>query len=153
MGCFYGECWNYRPLAPRIVENYRCLAHFLPFLSPSEIVGFIKGRKYVDDMPKRRKLGQKHTALVRASIIRFLNKMEFATQKEIGLHLWEDDTLPLSRGERRRVGYTTLRSPVFICFHTANVVGEKGYKRQETLWKNNPDYVDWRTAYGERKKD
>ena len=104
-------------------------------------------------MAGKRKLGQKQTELVRASIIRFLNKIEFATQKEIGLHLWEDDTLPLSRGERRRVGYTTLRSPVFIYFQTANVVGKKGYKRQETLWKNNPDYVDWRTAYEERKKD
>ena len=114
---------------------------------------FIKGHWNVDDMAKQRKLGQMHTKLVRASIIKFLDKMEFATQKEIGLHLWEDDSLPLSRGERRRVGYTTLRSPVFLCFKTANVVGEKGYKRQETLWRNNPDYVDWQTAYEERKKD
>tara|TARA_B100000900_G_scaffold376651_1_gene359545 strand:- start:441 stop:764 length:324 start_codon:yes stop_codon:yes gene_type:complete len=105
------------------------------------------------DMPKKRKLGQKNTNLVRASIIRFLDGIGFATQEEIGLHLWEDDSLPLSRGERRRVGYTTLRSPVFIGFFTDNSVGEKGYKRKKRLWRNNPDYVDWRTAYEERKKD
>ena len=104
-------------------------------------------------MAKKRKLGQKHTALVRASIIRFLNRMEFATQKEIGLHLWEDDSLPLSRNERRRVGYTTLSFPAFIRFTTVNVVGEKGNKRQQRLWRNNPEYVDWRIAYEERKKD
>lgn len=114
---------------------------------------FIKGRENVDDMAKRRKLGQKHTGLVRESIIRFLNQVEFATQDEIGLHLWEDDSLPLSRGERRRVGYTTLKLPAFIGFFTDNSVGEKGYKRKERLWRNNPDYVDWRTAYEERKKD
>ena len=114
---------------------------------------FIKGHWNVDDMAKQRKLGQMHTKLVRASIIRFLDEVEFATQKEIGLHLWEDDSLPLSRGERRRVGYTTLRSPVFIGFFTDNSVGEKGYKRKERLWRNNPDYVDWQTAYEERKKD
>ncbi len=105
------------------------------------------------DMPKKRKLGQKKTNLVRASIIRLLDDIEFATQEEIGLHLWEDDSLPLSRGERKRVGYTTLKAPVFISFTTVNVVGKKGYKRQVKLWRNNPDYVDWRTAYEERKKD
>ena len=104
-------------------------------------------------MAKQRKLGQTHTKLVRASIIAFLDKVEFATQKEIGLHLWEDESLPLSRGERRRVGYTTLRSPVFHYFFTVNGVGEKGYKRCQRLWKNNPDHVDWRIAYEERKKD
>ena len=104
-------------------------------------------------MAKRRKLGQAQTTLVRASIIRFLDGVEFATQEEIGLHLWEDDSLPLSRNERRRVGYTTLSFPAFIRFTTVNVVGEKGYKRQQRLWKNNPEYVDWRIAYEERKKD
>ena len=42
-------------------------------------------------MPKKRKLGQKKTNLVRASIIRLLDDIEFATQEEIGLHLWEDE--------------------------------------------------------------
>ncbi len=64
------------------------------------------------NMAKKRKLGQKKTNLVRASIIRLLDDIEFATQDEIGLHLWEDDSLPLSRGERKRVGYTTLKAPV-----------------------------------------
>ena len=101
-------------------------------------------------MAKRRKLGQMHTKLARASIIKFLDEVEFATQEEIGLHLWEDDSLPLSRSERRRVGYTVLKMPVFRSFKTANVVGEKGYKRQKTMWKNNSEYVDWQTAYEER---
>ncbi len=104
-------------------------------------------------MPKKRKVGQMHTPAVRASMIQFLNEVEFATQKEIGVHLREDDSLPLSPNERVRVGYSTLKSPVFIGFYTANLIGEKGYKRKERLWRNNPDYVDWRTAYEERKKD
>ena len=66
-----------------------------------------------------------HTPAVRASMIQFLNKVEFATQKEIGVHLREDDSLPLSPNERVRVGYSTLKSPVFIGFYTANLVGEK----------------------------
>jgi len=105
------------------------------------------------DMPKKRKLGQKKTKLVRASIIGLLKDVEFATQDEIGLHLWEDDSLPLSRSERKRVGFTVLKMPVFISFKTANCVGEKGNKRQKTLWGNNPDYVDWRTTYEEMRKD
>ena len=104
-------------------------------------------------MPKKRKVGQMHTPAVRASMIQFLNEVEFATQKEIGVHLREDDSLPLSPNERVRVGYSTLKSPVFIGFYTANLIGEKGYKRKERLWRNNPDYVDWQTAYEERKKD
>jgi len=102
---------------------------------------------------KKRRIGQKQTPLVRASIIRFLNEVEFATQEEISLHLWEDDTLPLSRGERVRVGLTTLRMPVFNYFFTENGVGEMGYKRRQRLWKNNPDHVDWRDAHAQRKKD
>lgn len=102
---------------------------------------------------KKRRIGQQHTPLMRASIIRFLDKVEFATQKEISLHLWEDDSLPLTRGERVRVGITTLRKPVFDYFFTVNVVGEKGYKRCQRLWKNNPDHVDWRDVYAQRKKD
>jgi hypothetical protein len=104
-------------------------------------------------MAGKRKIGQKQTGLVRASIIRFLEKIDFATQKEIGFHLWEDDSLPLSRNERKRVGYTVLKAPVFIGFYTDNSVGEKGYKRQERLWRNNPDHVDWREVYAQRKKD
>jgi len=76
--------------------------------------------------------------------------MEFATQEEIGIHLENDVSLPLSKKERRRVGFTTLGYPAFIRFKTVNAIGPDGYKRQKTLWKANPDYVDWREEYEAR---
>ena len=101
-------------------------------------------------MPKKRKLGQKHTRLARASITAFLNEVEFATQEEIGIHLENDVSLPLSKKERRRVGFSTLSYPAFIRFKTINSIGPDGYKRQKTLWRANPDYVDWRQEYEAR---
>jgi len=101
-------------------------------------------------MPKKRKLGQKHTPLARASITAFLNEVEFATQEEIGIHLENDVSLPLSKAQRRYVGFSTLRYPAFIRFKTMNVIGPDGYKRQKTLWRANPDYVDWRQEYEAR---
>jgi len=101
-------------------------------------------------MPKKRKLGQKHTRLARASITAFLNEVEFATQEEIGIHLENDVSLSLSKAERKRVGFSTLKMPAFIRFKTMNVTGPDGNKRQKTLWKANPDYVDWRQEYEAR---
>tara|TARA_B110000444_G_scaffold211001_1_gene206618 strand:- start:1660 stop:1977 length:318 start_codon:yes stop_codon:yes gene_type:complete len=101
---------------------------------------------------KRRK-GQQHTPELRASIRRFLETIEFATMKEIALHVREDDLLPLSGNERERVGRSVMREPTFLSFETVNSVGKLGQRRPQKLWRNNPNYVDWRIAHAQRKKD
>jgi len=92
---------------------------------------------------KRRK-GQQYTRQVRASIKAFLRRVEFAPYAEIYAHVRADDTLiQLSLKERVRVAYTTLKAPVFICFKTANVVGDTNYRRRQTLWRVNEDYEEF----------
>lgn len=99
-------------------------------------------------MPKKRHVGQKHTPLVRASIIGFLNSVEYATQEEIGMHLEKDDSLPLSKRERRRVGFSVLRMPAFI---KTKSIGEKDENNKSiVLWKNNSEWRDWRDEYALR---
>lgn len=100
-------------------------------------------------MPKKRHVGQKHTPLVRASIIGFLNSVEYATQEEIGNHLEKDDSLPLSKRERRRVGFSVLKMPVFI---KTKCIGEKNENNKSiVLWKNNSEWRDWREEYALRE--
>jgi hypothetical protein len=96
-------------------------------------------------MPKKRHVGKIHTPLVRASIIGFLNSVEYATQEEIGNHLEKDDSLPLSKRERRHVGFSVLKMPVFI---KTKSIGEKDKNnRVIVLWKNNSEWRDWREEY------
>jgi len=86
-----------------------------------------------------RRIGQRQTRQVRASIKTFLRKKEFAHKKEILQHIILDDSLVLSRAERVRVAVTVMRMPVFSSFNTANLV--EGIPH--LLWAVNEAYVEF----------
>ena len=67
-------------------------------------------------MPKKRKLGQKHTRLARASITAFLNEVEFATQEEIGIHLENDVYVTIVQKRKKACGIQHFELSRFYSF-------------------------------------
>jgi len=120
--------------------NYRFEAHYCRFEAHYCVKGFISGEVYGLNMGNSsRRIGQRQTRQVRASIKTFLRKKEFAHKKEILQHIILDDSLALSRAERMRVAVTVMRMPVFSSFNTANLV--EGIPH--LLWAVNEAYEEF----------
>jgi hypothetical protein len=107
----------------------------------------------VRTMPKARKIQAKinrqNISLVQQAIRGFLSEREYAKKEEIEAFLRSDESLPLVvRKKAQHFCDLTVQAPVFLRISVINEYDEHG--QQTILWKNNEEWVDWRTAYRAR---
>ena len=114
---------------------------------------FKRGRPFTIIMPKARKIraaiNRENISVVQQAIRGFLEEIEYAKKEEIVAFLRSNETLPyLVQKYPQRFCRVALKAPTFTRIKPIGDYDENN--KHPILWKNNEEWIDWRTAYGAR---